>query len=174
MAWSLTFSPAFAYPHAHSTVQCHQHIHKGLGIPKYIRYIIYINNKHYWTNSRTLGDTCVDEALRQLTDEYTCQKLTQDPRVQYNETITQKIDQMNENHEINPNMAKAPKNEKPRTPLMFFLLKIHKNPNTPSRQTNLFSHIRPHRKNVSPGRPFPKPNGKGNRLLHRRCKGFSM
>ena len=68
----------------------------------------------------------IHEAQRQLSDTNTYQKLTKDPTVEHNELINQRIDQLTQNLEIIMKMTKALKNEKPRTPLMYFLPKIHK------------------------------------------------
>ena len=83
----------------------------------------------------------IKEAHRQLTDTKTYLKLDNDPTSQFSDNVNKVIDDMVTNHEITPQIGKILKVQKPRTPQIYFLPKIHKQQTPP------------------PGRPIVSANG---------------
>ena len=81
------------------------------------------------------------EADRQLSQESTYQKLDCDPTPLYQARVEERVQTMVENKEITKKVAKSLISQKPRTPQIYFLPKIHKNVDPP------------------PGRPICSANG---------------
>ena len=81
------------------------------------------------------------EANRQLGDDTTYVKTKSDTTKQYNDEVNTQIEALVKNGEITEKLAKILKNDKPRTPQIYFLPKIHKGKLPP------------------PGRPIVSANG---------------
>ena len=71
------------------------------------------------------------EADRQLSEEGTYQKLESDPTPLFQAKVKERVQTMLENKEITKKVAKTLLSQKPRTPQIYFLPKIHKNVDPP-------------------------------------------
>ena len=74
----------------------------------------------------------IAEAVRQLNDIHSYEKLDCDPTSTYNEIINNAIDNLLKVNELPEKVAQSLKNDKPKTPKFYTLPKVHK-PNNPGR-----------------------------------------
>ena len=96
------------------------------------------------------------EANRQLNDETTYKTLEKDPTIKFNDEVELKLNNMVADGDIAEGIRKILSNNAPRTPLIYFLPKIHKGKIPPPGRPSLSQQLS-NRKNLSLCRQFPKP-----------------
>ena len=108
------------------------------------------------------------EAERQLGDIKTYLKLQNDPTARYEQEVSEKLSEMVEKGEITEKVKKILTNDKPKTPNIYFLPKIHKEQRPPPGRPIVSANECPTEKNFSLCRSLLEPLRESTEIICQR------